>query len=273
MNPLVSVVMTSYNRSKLINRAILSVINQSYQNWELIIVDDASTDNTPTILKEWTNKEKGIKVVINKKNLWRQYGLSPNLNKGIDLSKGKYIARLDDDDYWIDKDKIKKQVEFLENNPDYVVCGGGAIVEDESEKEVFRYLKNEKDEEIRKRILFANPFTNTTTVFLKTVFEKVGGYGDCRYAEDWDLWLKLGALGRFYNFQEYFTRYLIAGYSFIYQKSLSKMILKIITKYKKNYPSFRVAYFFNLLQYLYSLLPLFLKRSFHPILARLKRSI
>ena len=166
MNPLVSVVMTSYNRSKLINRAILSVINQSYQNWELIIVDDASTDNTPTILKEWTNKEKGIKVVINKKNLWRQYGLSPNLNKGIDLSKGKYIARLDDDDYWIDKDKIKKQVEFLENNPDYVVCGGGAIVEDGSGKEIFRYLKNEKDEDIRQRALFSNPFSYLFVFFV-----------------------------------------------------------------------------------------------------------
>ena len=273
MNPLVSVVMTSYNRSKLINRAILSVINQSYQNWELIIVDDASTDSTPTILKEWSEKEKRIKVVINKENLWKQYGLSPNLNTGINLSKGKYIARLDDDDYWIDKDKIKKQVKFLENNPDYIVCGGGAIVEDELGKEIFRYLKSEKDEEIKKRILFANPFTNTTTVFLKIALEKVGGYGDWRYAEDWDLWLKLGALGKLYNFQEYFTRYLMAGYSFMYQKSLSKMILKIIKKHKKNYPGFTAAYVFNFLQYLYSFLPLFLRRNIHPALVRLKRSI
>ena len=273
MSSLVSVLMTSYNRPKLISRAILSVINQSYQNWELIIVDDASTDNAPTILKEWANKEKRIKVIINERNLWQQFGLSPNLNKGVNLSKGKYIARLDDDDYWINKDKIKKQVEFLENNPDYVVCGGGAIVEDKSGKEIFRYLKNEKDKEIRKKSLFANPFTNTTAIFLKTAFEKAGGYEDWHYAEDWDLWLKLGTLGKFYNFQEYFTCYLVAGYSFVYQKSLSKMILKIIKKHKKNYPNFWAAYIFNYLQYLYSFLPLFLKQISYPILARLKRSI
>ncbi|MFA4827511.1 MAG: glycosyltransferase [Candidatus Shapirobacteria bacterium] len=275
MNPLVSVVMTSYNRSKLINRAILSVINQSYQNWELIIVDDASTDNTPTILKEWTNKEKGIKVVINKKNLWRQYGLSPNLNKGIDLSKGKYIARLDDDDYWIDKDKIKKQVEFLENNPDYVVCGGGAIVEDGSGKEIFRYLKNEKDEDIRQRALFSNPFSHTTTMFLKEKAKKVGGYGNWRYAEDWDLWLKLGEIGKFYNFPKYFACYLMAGQSasFIYQRPQSKMILQIIKKHRQHYPNFWTAYVFNTGQYFYSFLPLFLKNLLHPVLSRFKRSI
>jgi len=275
MNPLVSVVMTSNNRSKLISRAILSVINQSYQNWELIIVDDASTDNTLTILKEWASKEKRIKIIINENNLWQQYGLSLNLNKGIDLSKGKYIARLDDDDYWIDKEKIKKQVEFLENNPDYVVCGGGVIVEDEFGKEIFRYLKNEKDEDIRRWALFSNPFSHTTTMFLKEKAKKVGGYGNWRYAEDWDLWLKLGEIGKFYNFPEYFTRQLMAGQnvSFIYQKPQSKMILQIIKKYRQKYPNFWMAYFFNVGQYFYSFLPLFFKKILHPTLSRFKRSI
>ena len=191
------------------------------------------------------------------------------------MAKGKYIARIDDDDWWRNSDKLKTQVDFLEANPDYVVCGGGMIVVDSQGLELFRYLKPESDSDIRKTALLANPFSHTTVVFLKEAAEKVGGYGDWQYAEDWDLWLKLGKIGKFYNFPEYFTTYIMSGgnKSFIYQRPHSKMILEIIKKHRFDYPRFYFGYYFNLGQYLYSFLPLILRKGLHPTLSYLKRSL
>ncbi|MCR4275178.1 MAG: glycosyltransferase [Candidatus Wolfebacteria bacterium] len=273
MDPLVSIIMPTYNRAKLIERAIQSILSQSFKEWELIIIDDCSTDETPQVLSSWAKKDPRIKALINKKNNYPD--ISKTLNRGLEESRGKYVARLDDDDYWCDPNKLKKQTEFLEKHPDYVLCGGGVIVVDGEDKELFRYLKNEKDEDIRRRALFSNPFSHTTTMFLKEKAKKVGGYGNWHYAEDWDLWLKLGEIGKFYNFPEYFTRYLMAGQnkSFVYQKAQSKMISQIITKHRKNYPNFWRAYCLNMAQYFYSFLPLFLRALLHPILSRFKRSI
>ncbi len=273
MEPIVSVVIPTYNRVKLLDRAIRSVLKQGFQDWELVVIDDCSTDETPQILANWAKHDPRIRVFRNEKNNYPD--ISKTLNRGLNESKGKYIARLDDDDYWFDREKLKKQVEFLEGHPDYVLCGGGVIVIDGSEKELFRYLKIENDKDIRSRALFANPFSHTTTLYLKKAAQKVGGYGDWRYAEDWDLWLKLGEIGKMYNFQEYFTCYLMAGQSksFIHQKPQSKMILEIIKRHKNTYPNFWKAYLFNLSQYIYSFLPLFLRKRLHPFLSSFKRSI
>jgi glycosyltransferase involved in cell wall biosynthesis len=257
-----------------VGRAIKSVAQQSFQNWELIIIDDVSTDDTHSVLKKWADKDSRIKILRNETNVWQKEGLASNLRKGTTLAKGKYIARIDDDDYWCDSDKLRKQVEFLEKNGDYILCGGGVIVEDSSGKEIFRYLKPAEDEEIRKKALFANPFAHSSVVFLKKAADEVGGYGNWRFTEDWDLWLKLGEIGKFYNFSEYFLRYLGGEktYSFIYQKDTSKAALEIIKRHRKDYPNFLAAYSLNLTQYLYSLLPVFIKKPLHFFLSRLKRS-
>ena len=275
MNPLVSVIMATYNRANLAGRAIQSVIDQNFSDWELIVVNDASSDNTKDVLEEWEKKDKRIKVVNNEKNVWQSEGVAGNLRRGIALSSGKYIARIDDDDYWTDKNKLKKQIDFLKNHKDYVLCGTGVIVEDEYGKEIFRYLKREQDNEIREKALFANPFTHSTVLFLKTAYDKAGGYGNLKLAEDWDLWLKLGRIGKFYNLPEYSIRYLAdrGSYSFIYQRAQSKLILKIIKSHRKNYPNFYPAYLLNYLQYLYSFLPAAIKKPLHAALSRIKRSI
>lgn len=271
--PKISIVLPTYNRSHLIGRAIESVLNQSFGDWELVIIDDASDDETEEVLKRWRARDERITVAINQAS--NHPDISKTLNYGLKLSKGKYIARLDDDDWWIDNDKLKKQFEFLENNPDYVVVGGGAIVFNENKKELFRYFKKEKDEDIRKSALFANPFSHTTTLFRKDVALEVGGYGNWLYAEDWDLWLKMGVRGKLYNFQEYFTAYVMSGNnkSFVHQRAQSKMILEFIKIYRHEYPGFCAAYALGLLQYFYSFLPLSLRRVLHPILSSVKRGI
>lgn len=107
---LVSVIIPTYNRAKLLLRAINSVLNQTYNNLELLVVDDASTDKTKEIVKKMMEKDKRIKYIRHKKNR----GGSTARNTGIKKSSGKYIALLDDDDEWLPK-KIEKQVNKLNN--------------------------------------------------------------------------------------------------------------------------------------------------------------
>ena len=108
-SPLVSVVITTFNRAQYIVKAIDSALAQTYKNLEIIVLDDCSHDNTPQILSEYSRKDNRIKIFRNETNL----GVAKNLNKGVGLSQCKYIAILDSDDSWCDKDKIQKQVDFL----------------------------------------------------------------------------------------------------------------------------------------------------------------
>jgi glycosyltransferase involved in cell wall biosynthesis len=88
---------------------------QSYHNFEFIIINDASTNNIEDTINEYFKKYDNIIYIKNEKNL----GLTKSLNIGIKNSHGEYIARIDDDDYWIIEDKLEKQIDFMENNPEY----------------------------------------------------------------------------------------------------------------------------------------------------------
>jgi len=155
-----------------------------------------------------------------------------------------------------------------------VAVGGAAIIVNEKGDHVFKYTKYEKDEDIRKNALMANPMVHTAALFRKDVVLSLGGYEDLPYAEDWDLWLKLGKIGKIYNFQKYFTCYLSAGQntSFIKQRPQSKEILRIIKKYRKDYPNYRKGFLINYTQYLYSFLPNWFKKRFHSFMIYLKRN-
>lgn len=271
--PKVSIVLPTHNRAELLDKAIRSVVGQTYENWELIIVDDASTDFTPQLVREWQAKDARISCIRNPENIFSKLGVTANLNIGLNGADGKYIARLDDDDYWCDNRKLEKQVNFLENNPDYVLAGGGVIVVDPAGKELYRYFKFEHDETIKKRALLANPFSHTTVMFRREAAIAVGGYANWQYAEDWDLWLRLGVYGKLYNFQEYFMAYLFSGTnkSFELQRPQTKTVLKFIAQHRREYPGFFLAYAANFAQYLFSFLPTALRLKVHPFLAYIKR--
>ena len=113
MNDLVSVIMPSYNTADYISSSIQSVLNQTYQNWELLIVDDCSTDNTDEIIQIFL-KDKRIKYYKNTKN----FGAAVSRNKALREAKGKWIAFLDSDDLW-KPDKLMKQINFMEKNRYY----------------------------------------------------------------------------------------------------------------------------------------------------------
>jgi len=241
--PLVSVILTSYNRANYIKKAISSVLNQSYKNFELIIVNDSSTDNTLNIISSY--KDPRIRIINNEKNI----GFVRSLNKAISFSKGQYIARIDDDDIWSGSRKLEKQIRFLENNLDYVLVGSGKIIIGKD-----KMLFPEKDKDIRKRIIIADLFVHSSVVFRKQAFDKVGGYDEtCDYSQDWDLWLKLGRIGKFYNFQEYMVSCKEGSHNRCSKNLRYHLLLnnRIRKKYKNDYPNFYKGWILGWLYYFF----------------------
>jgi glycosyltransferase involved in cell wall biosynthesis len=271
--PQVSIILPTYNRATQLRRAIESVEKQSFADWELIVVDDASTDNTPDVARGFVARDARVVYVRNEKNNYPD--IARTLNRGLSLARGTLIARIDDDDYWIDDDKLKKQAAFFKEYPDCAVIGSGMVLVDPEGRELGRYLKKETDAEIRKMALVANPFSHTTVMFRADIARKVGGYGDWHYAEDWDLWLKMGNFGKFYNFPEYFAAYTVSGEnkSFVYLRAQTAMVFKFLKAHKKEYPGYARAYIINLLQYAYSFLPAAFRRRFQSTLSGLKRRL
>lgn len=243
--PKVSIILPTYNGGKYIKRAIESVITQSFSGWELLIIDDGSTDNTENIVKGYIEKDSRIIYLKNEVNL----GIQKTLNKGLREAKGEYIARIDDDDEWIDKDKLKKQVEFLNNNTECVLVGTGVIVVSEEGTELFRYLLPETDKEIRNKILAKNCFVHSSVLFRKEAALSFTGYDEStatRHVEDYDLWLKLGTIGKLANLPIYAVKFTLreGSISSINKLEQFKKNLILARNYKNKYPN----YFFSLLR-------------------------
>lgn len=268
--PKVSILLTTFNRVQLLDRAIQSAIDQDFKDWELIIADDGSTDDTEKIGREWEKKDNRIKYL----RASRFGRIAKISNFGLKQAKGEYIAVLDDDDMWAAKDKLTKQTKFLDENPDYVGCGGGYIIIDKNEKEKFRLLKPEEHEAIVENALLANPMVNTTTMFRRNVAKEIGFYDESlpEFA-DWDFWLKMGLRGKLYNFPEYFVRYQMwdIGSSFAKQKGTAYSTLQIVPRYKSKYPHYKRAILLAYTYRTYTFLPNFIKKFSNPILSKLKK--
>ncbi|MBI4095113.1 MAG: glycosyltransferase family 2 protein [Candidatus Liptonbacteria bacterium] len=270
--PKVTILMATWNRAGLIGRAIESVRNQSFKSWELIIADDGSTDGTPKAIKEWQKKEPRIVYTRSEVN----EGISKNYNRGLQMARGEFVAMIDDDDPWCDQKKLEKELAFLEKNPEYVGVGGGVIVVDPSGKELYRYLKPKTDAEIRKYMLFSNPMANSTTLFPKSVGERVDWYDETtRYSGDRDFWLKMGRIGKLHNLPEYFSYYTASemNTSTARIRPHLKASLMVMKRYKRDYPHYYPALFINYAQYAYAYLPEWIRRPAHYYLARLKRAV
>ena len=271
-SPRVSVIMGTYNRAGLIRAAVRSVQMQDFTDWELIISDDGSMDNTPEVGLMLEKEDPRIRYIRNEVN----QGISKNYNVALRAARGEYVAMIDDDDPWIPKDKLTRQVAFLDSHPDYVGCGAGVIVVDAEGKEKYRYLKPQTDEQIRSKMLFSNPMANSTTLFRRNFGEKVGWYDEhTRYSGDRDFWLKLGKLGKLYNEPDYFSYYTMTGHntSIARIKPHLKSSLEIMRRYKGDYPNYYRALFLNYLQLAYAYLPESFRRVVHERMARLKRKV
>ena len=234
--PLVSIIIPAYNAEKYIVQAIESVLSQDYQNWELIIINDASKDNTEKAVSIFLNDNR-IRIITNTQNL----GISKNRNIGIKTAKGKYIAMLDSDDLWLEKNKISKQVNFLENNIDHALVGTFMILIDEQDNLGKKINFAESDNEIRKSIIYKNHIAQSSVMFRKDVAVSVYGYDEnLTTMEDHDLWLKMGIKNKLVVLPIYALGYRIHGGSITKSRKVRVALdeLHVIWKHKKEYSGF-----------------------------------
>ena len=134
--PEISVIMPVYNSEKFLRESMQSILNQTFKDFELIIINDCSTDNSLKIIKKFQEKDKRIKIISNKKNI----GAAGARNKGLRIAKGKYVAILDSDDLALKK-RFVMQFNYLEKNPNIFLVGSSAIYIDENGREVRRFRK------------------------------------------------------------------------------------------------------------------------------------
>lgn len=262
--------MGTYNRAHMIGRAIEALRRQTFTDWELIITDDASADDTPATVRKWAEHEPRIVSMRNDVN----EGISRNYNKAFLRARGEYIAMLDDDDVWCVDDRLERGVRFLDAHPDHVGCGGGVIVVDPEGRELYRFLKPEHDEQIRRVMLFSNPMSNSTTLFRRAIGERVGWYDrDLRYSGDRDFWMKMALAGRLYNFPDYLGYYTTGTHntSIAQMKPHLRASLMLTSRYRRDYPHYPLALALNLAQYAYAYLPGGFRRVVHTSLVRIKR--
>ncbi|MGD0620739.1 MAG: glycosyltransferase family A protein, partial [Bryobacteraceae bacterium] len=183
-SPRVTVLMLTCNRPQFLGRAIRSVIDQTLEDWELIVVHDGPNQQTAADMAKWVEHDPRIRYFHRD----RGGNIANACNYGLAHARGEYVAILDDDDYWVATDKLAKQVAFLDANPEYAGCGGGMAVIDENENVQMSYLKPEQDGEIRERALCANPMTHSTTIFRCALGERIGFYDETLPGyQDWDL--------------------------------------------------------------------------------------
>jgi glycosyltransferase involved in cell wall biosynthesis len=194
-NSTISVIIPTYNRANLIEKAIKSVLKQTYQDFEIIIVDDGSTDNTEEIIRGF--KDKRVKYI---KKYKKNRGISVARNIGIKIARGKYIAFLDSDDEWF-PEKLNKQIKILQDgSPELGVVYSISCYIDESGKNINK-LRNSKKVEgyIYEDLLGKNYVGTPSTVLIrKECFHQVGLFDDLLNAqEDWDMWIRIAKYYRF----------------------------------------------------------------------------
>lgn len=195
--PLVSVVMSVFNAEKYLREAVESILNQTYKNFEFIIIEDCSTDNSLSIIDDFSKKDNRIKLIKKNENK-KMKGFIENLNIGLKEAKGKYIARMDADDISF-PERFEKQVNFLENNPDVFIVGSAINFIDENRIFSRKLEALEHDNEIKNRMPTAISMYHPVIMFRNNGIthyrEKI------YYCEDYDLYLRLMTEGKkFYNF-------------------------------------------------------------------------
>ena len=223
--PAVSVLLPTYNGAKTLHRAILSIIQQSFQDWELIIVDDGSTDETSNVISSFSDSR--IHSIRHEDNR----GLVQALRTGTELCTAPLIARQDQDDV-SHKDRLLIQTSYLIEHPEIGIVGTWAEVVDEFKNEkqnIVKHLRHPRHHgNIRWVVLFNSPFVHSSVVIRREILESLGGYSETSLLtppEDYELWSRL------------LNTYLAANipqYLLVYQQTASGMSSKQGRKIQEN---------------------------------------
>lgn len=229
----ISIIIITHNRENFLPTAIESVLGQKFSNFELIIIDDASTDNTENVVKKYLEDKRVKYVKISKAN-----SISEVRNSAWPYVNGKYIAVLDSDDIWVDDLKLTKQFDYLESHPEVIAVGSGAILINDHGEEVNRVVKPITDMEIRKDFLTKNPFFHSSVMYRYEAIKKIGGYDKkIKFGEDLDLLLRLGKIGEMYNFSDTMIKYRVHNGNEASKHFIGAIldVFRVIAKNRKKY--------------------------------------
>ncbi len=207
--PLISIISPTYNHRLYIGKCIESVLKQTYINWEMIIIDDFSSDGTPEIIEKYIKKDKRIKTIRHTEN-YGIYRLSDSYNEALKIATGEFIAILEGDDYW-PKDKLEKQIIFFNNDKVILVWGKGAYIN--AKGKIIRLMSfprislrsksiyyNKPIGMALKKLLFENFIVPTASIMVKkSALLSIGGFkqpSNISYV-DYPTWLELSLKGEF----------------------------------------------------------------------------
>jgi len=196
-NPKVTVLMSVYNGEGYLREAIDSVLSQTYSDFEFLIIDDGSTDGSVDIIRSYLDPR--IRLIENEKNI----GLTRSLNKGLKLSRGEYIARMDGDDIAL-PERLEKQVHFLNEHVNVGLVGGSDITINGVGDEIGFRKKLTNNGALKQGLLAGdNQFCHPSSMFRKECIEKVGPYREeFKMAQDYDLWLRIAEEFELANIEE-----------------------------------------------------------------------
>lgn len=202
--PTISILMPVYNAARFLGPCLESIQKQSFKDWELIAIDDASTDNSYSQLWEAAKNDSRIRVFRNKKNL----GVALTLNRTVKFAKGSYLARMDADDIMV-KGRLAKQKAYLDHNPETVLVGGQCELINFDGQAIGYKNYPLNDQEIRKMIFTFSPASHPSIMINRLLLPKQFDWYNpfaCP-AEDIDLYFRLFSFGKFANLDEVVTKY------------------------------------------------------------------
>jgi glycosyltransferase involved in cell wall biosynthesis len=228
-NPKVTILMPVFNGEKYIKEAMQSILDQTFEDFEFLIINDGSTDQSLRIIKEFNDQR--IRVLENENNI----GLIATLNKGIENCRGEYIARMDCDDISMPK-RLEIQVEYMDKHPDIGIAGSFAKIKSKGLEYIGRYFC--ESEEIRANLLFNTAFAHPSVIIRKEVLLKNNLKFDekFKHAEDYDLWERASDLVKFSNIPEVLLIYrkhkdnVCNVYSDIQSDNARKIRLRLLKK-------------------------------------------
>jgi glycosyltransferase involved in cell wall biosynthesis len=227
MNVILTIITPCYNSEATLEATLQSVLNQNFNDWEVIIVNDGSTDATEQIAIKWTEKDQRFKYFAKKNE-----GLGKSRNYGIEKAQGKYILPLDSDNL-LEKDFCRKAIEVFKNYPNIDVVHGYAEYFGEKDG-----LWKIDDFDLQKMLI--HNYIDACAIFKKEIWKKVGGYDEnmpYQGHEDWEFWIALSnQKAVFFNLHEITFKYFVSNKSMIHSFTSNMVFLNqdyIVKKYSK----------------------------------------
>jgi glycosyltransferase involved in cell wall biosynthesis len=266
------VILLTIDRPQFIGAAIQSVVNQSYNTWELIVLHDGPDSRIEPAVAEWASRDSRVRY-IHRENIGN---IASGLNYAIRQSRGEFVAILDDDDAWIEPKKLERQVAALLSDGELMAIGGGAIVVDSVGREVMRYRRSMDPDECVRRALLANPLIHSTVLYRRDVAERVGLYDESLAGyQDWDLFLKIMRTGKVANLEDFFATYRVwdGGGTSRHVLANAWSALRIVIRHRRYYRGYLLALVASLAYLAFALLPSAVRRRGYQSLSRFKKRV